>query len=414
MIPIFIITCDRLTLLKKAMHSYRTQIKTPFEIVILDQGTTYPATIKYLRRMEDAGTRVYRWEENPNNGIKRNAKRNEKSVRDAIADYFKTHPESNYIVTDPDILLDKVDYDILDVYTQLLWMLPKIAVVGPMLRIDDIPDYFPLKKQLLGGKIGLHKRFHACKVIVTYCQSKEIRYIKAPIDTTFGMYRAGTSWRRLQSGIRTFHPYGARHLDWYVNPEAMPPDQQYYMNCASANSHWGRWGRKENTVEAVKEKPRRIKWKPYGTEEPGNIPEVADRVLEEFFQITRGLKLRAYLAFGLCLGFVRDKAYIPGDNDLDLVVLTKSGALTPDVNEALEKHGFVRKVSYPMPSGNTHFIKDNILLDVYFRANGEYYGVLGRVEYKGKVYAIPENTDKYLTECYGDWRKKGTISARYR
>lgn len=239
MIPIFIITCDRLVLLKKTMHSYRTQIKSPIEIVIIDQGTTYTATVKYLEWMEDAEVKVYWRADNPNDGVKRNAKQDEKHVRDSILDYFKTHPASNYIVTDPDIQLDKVAYDILDIYAQLLWMLPNISVVGPMLRIDDIPDYFPLKKQLLSGKKGLHKRLHSSKVVTTLCHGKTIRYINAPIDTTFGMYRAGTSWRRLQSGIRTLPPYGARHLDWYVNPKAITADQQYYMNHASANSHWG-------------------------------------------------------------------------------------------------------------------------------------------------------------------------------
>ena len=414
MIPIFIVTCDRLTLLKKTMHSYRTQIKTPFEIVILDQGTTYPATVEYLEWMEDAGVKVYRWAENPNDGKKRNAKRDEKSVRDNILDYFKTHPASNYVVTDPDILLDNVDGDILDLYSYLLEKMPEIAVVGTMLRIDDIPDYFPLKAQLLSGKKGLHKSLSSRKVYTTEFNGQKVRYVRAPIDTTFAMNRAGTQWKRLQSGIRTFHPYGARHLDWYVNPKAMPPDQKYYMDCASANAHWSKWPGKEKPVEAVKEKPLRIKWKPYGTEEPGEIPEVADRVLDEFFCIMKGLKLWAYLAFGLCLGFVRDKAYILGDNDLDLVVLTQTGGLTPDVNEALEKHGFVRKMSYPMPSGNTHFVKDGILLDIYFRTGGKYYGVRGRVRYKGRVYPIPYNTDEYLTECYGDWRTKGTVSARYR
>ena len=62
------------------------------------------------------------------------------------------------------------------------------------------------------------------------------------------------------------------------------------------------------------------KWMPYLTKEPSKIPDVADRLLNEFFQTIGGLKLRSCLAFGLCLGFVRDKAYIPGDNDLDLIV----------------------------------------------------------------------------------------------
>jgi len=154
------------------------------------------------------------------------------------------------------------------------------------------------------------------------------------------------------------------------------------------------------------------KWRPYETEEPSKITDVADRVLDEFFAVTQKLKVRACLAFGLCLGFVRDKAYIPGDNDLDLIII---GGPTPVVIEALEKHGFVRKRSFPMPSGNTHFVKDNILLDVYFRTGDEEYNKrFGKVRYKDKVYDIPYNTDEYLTACYGDWRKKGTISARYR
>ncbi len=163
-------------------------------------------------------------------------------------------------------------------------------------------------------------------------------------------------------------------------------------------------------VEAVK----RTKWRPYGTEEPSHIPGTVDRILNEFFPISKELKLRSCLIFGLCLGFVRDKAYIPGDNDLDLLVLTKTGGLIPDVNNVFVKHGFTRKMYYPMPSGNTHFIKDNVLLDIYFRVGGEYYKRFGKVRYKDVVYDIPYPTDEYLTRCYGDWRKKGTISARYR
>lgn len=414
MIPIFIITCDRLTLLKKTMHSYRKQIKTLFEIVILDQGTTYPATVKYLKWMESAGVKVYRWKNNPNDGIKPNAKRDESNVRDHILDYFKTHPASNYVVTDPDILLDKVNGDILEVYAYLLKKMSKIAVVGTMLRIDDIPDYFPLKKELLNGKKGLHRNLHLRRRHTITFRGKKIQYIYAPIDTTFAMNRAGTQWRRLQPGVRTFHPYSARHLDWYINPKAIPPDQQYYMNCASANNHWSRWGRKEKPVEKVAEKALRIKWKPYGTKEPSTIPKAADEVLGEFFQIVKELKVRACLAFGLCLGFVRDKDYIPGDNDLDLVMLGKTGMLTPDIAKVFRKHGFTRKTGYPPPSNNVHFIKKNILLDIYFRQTGEYYKRLGLVKRNGIIYPIPYPTDEYLTKCYGDWRKKGTISARYR
>ena len=60
---------------------------------------------------------------------------------------------------------------------------------------------------------------------------------------------------------------------------------------------------------------------PYGIVGPSTIPETADRVLDEFFQIAKQLKIRTCLSAGLCLGFVRDGGYIEGDNDLDVIVI---------------------------------------------------------------------------------------------
>ena len=41
--------------------------------------------------------------------------------------------------------------------------------------------------------------------------------------------------------IRTLAPYTAKHLDWYVDPDNVSPDQAYYMEHASNNNHWSRW-----------------------------------------------------------------------------------------------------------------------------------------------------------------------------
>ena len=45
-------------------------------------------------------------------------------------------------MTDPDIELYKVDGDILLVYTEILNKLNATSV-GPMLKFDDLPDYYP-------------------------------------------------------------------------------------------------------------------------------------------------------------------------------------------------------------------------------------------------------------------------------
>ena len=234
MIPIFIITCDRLVCLKESIASYNAYIKTPFEIVIVDFGSTYQPTIEFLKQLEAQGTKVY-WKDKI--GVLGEFSR----ANDCIQDYFTTHPESNYIVTDPDVALDNVKGDVLEVYSFLLEVNPSTCVVGPMLRIDDIPDHYPLKTALVSGIMGLHKQFHSQpKYGITY-KGSVLGYITAPIDTTFGMYRAGAPWRQLQNGIRVLAPYQARHLDWYVDPDNMTTDQAYYTAHANPNiAHWGK------------------------------------------------------------------------------------------------------------------------------------------------------------------------------
>jgi hypothetical protein len=53
-------------------------------------------------------------------------------------------------MTDPDIELFNVNSDIIEFYIFLLNKLNVISV-GPMLKIDDILDYYPNKKQAIKG-----------------------------------------------------------------------------------------------------------------------------------------------------------------------------------------------------------------------------------------------------------------------
>lgn len=225
MIPIFILTCDRLEALKKSIQSYHDCIKTSFEIVIVDFGSTYGPTLEYLKNLEHEKIKVHRKERIVN---KRHFNVH---INEVVQDYFKNHLKSNYVVTDPDIALDNVDGDVLDVYAHLLEELPEIIVVGPMLRVDDIPDHYPLKNDAL----YYERMFNPPNIEVNTIQyeGKAVKYIFAKIDTTFAMNRLGTHWRRHRRAARILPPYGARHLDWYLDPKNLTPDQKYYMEHAS-------------------------------------------------------------------------------------------------------------------------------------------------------------------------------------
>jgi len=226
MIPIFIISSDRLKALKESIQSYYDCIKTPFEIVIIDFGTSYEPTREFLRHLQHEGKKVY-WNE------KISYKGSLNLIDEVIQDYFKDHPVSNYVVTDPDIALDNVEGDVLEVYAYLLERFHKITVVGPMLRIDDIPDHYPLKGRVVCR--SLESRYHLRRRMTTPYKEKNIniKYIIASIDTTFGMRRAGEGFWRHRWGLRVLSPYGARHLEWYLDPKNLTEDQKYYITHAS-------------------------------------------------------------------------------------------------------------------------------------------------------------------------------------
>jgi len=142
---------------------------------------------------------------------------------------------------------------------------------------------------------------------------------------------------------------------------------------------------------------------PYGIVAPSEFPDTADKLLDEFMEITEQLEMRTYLAFGLCLGLFRDGKYIPGDNDLDFVVITKEINDVERLTRAMQSRGFNMGLVYPLPANNKHFYKGRILIDVYFRTEGQFYCGSATVNYNGKEYPIPFPVTEYLSSCYKNW-----------
>lgn len=143
---------------------------------------------------------------------------------------------------------------------------------------------------------------------------------------------------------------------------------------------------------------------PYGVIEPCKIPDTADKILDEFFQITKELGIQACLGYGLCLGFYRDGGYIPGDNDLDVYALVPMSH--KPLLESLNKHGFKEGASHGALANNTHFYRDQILLDIYFRMPEKFKFPFDIVQYKEKKYPMPNPVEEYLSKCYSNWKVK--------
>jgi glycosyltransferase involved in cell wall biosynthesis len=223
-IPIFIISCNRLTTLKNTIQSYRRTFVDSFEIVIHDNSSTYPPLIKYLKELEQEGVIVYWTKGN-----------HPKDAVVSVEKYVKEYNPDYYVVTDPDILFENVPGDLLEYYVFLLEKY-KVDVVGPMLRIDDIPDEYPLKK--IAQKRHYDQFWHKVPISTVY-KSHRYNIQFAPIDSTFGLYRGSFKFKNQNKGIRVYAPYDAKHTDWYLDPNHLEEDQKYYMEHANDQSHWG-------------------------------------------------------------------------------------------------------------------------------------------------------------------------------
>ena len=255
-IPIFVIVKDRITVLKQSMESWLTFIKHPIEIILLDQESTYPGMIDFLKEKEKEGIRVfYLKDTDPIPGNK--FPKLEEPVK-RVCDEMKV---PYYVLTDPDIMFENIDGDILEFYTHFLKTNPGHQAIGPMLVIDDIPDYYPFKSEVIKRHTPFWQATGEYKIIgkpqIISFNGKNISYQYSPIDTTFALRASGTKPDYTSDAARTRQPYTAKHLDWYIDPKNLSEDQQYYIDTSlthKGTSHWaGTWMKFPHSVKEANE-----------------------------------------------------------------------------------------------------------------------------------------------------------------
>jgi glycosyltransferase involved in cell wall biosynthesis len=223
-LPVFIISFNRGAFLRQVIASYVRQTM-PVDIVVHDNGSTDPFTLDVLADLQARGIIVHR---RPPIKSARELSRVDRTVGNYFGWFRK---RSRYVVTDCDIDLSSARPEALQVYSELLDQFPHAGCVGPMLRIADVPQNYQLFNHVMNRHIG---QFWHRQPEWTQTRFGQCAFIKATIDTTFAMHREGSRFRRLKNGLRVYHPFEARHLDWY------PDDAQhaYRQTSSAAISHW--------------------------------------------------------------------------------------------------------------------------------------------------------------------------------
>lgn len=125
-----------------------------------------------------------------------------------------------YILTDPDLDLTTVPHDVVDKMIEGLnkYNLPKI---GLAIRIDDIPDGYILKDQVLKWETPF---WHTH--VGDY-------YYKSPIDTTFALHSTEKCRGHMIGGMRIGGIYTTRHLPFYLTEDTITEEFQYFCNHAN-------------------------------------------------------------------------------------------------------------------------------------------------------------------------------------
>lgn len=142
---------------------------------------------------------------------------------------YKRFRHSFYVYTDSDLAIDEdCPEDFMKVFLDILKRYPTTLKAGFGIHIDDIPDHYKMKEEVIKNE----SRF--------WQKELEKGVYEAQIDTTFALYRPycyGPA-NKHHLMIRTGAPYLLRHLPWYVDMDNLSDEEYYYIHHTSQSTHW--------------------------------------------------------------------------------------------------------------------------------------------------------------------------------
>jgi hypothetical protein len=151
-----------------------------------------------------------------------------------------------YAVTDSDLDLSSVPRDLISHLVDVVRG-SGLNKAGLSLEIDDLPDTQVGRQAAVWEKMFWSQRYND-------------HFFVADIDTTFAVYRAGSSHRgvrkenpRVTDILRSNKPYCCRHLPWYLTSETLTAEDQYYMDHADSRASWN--ARIKDSLAADRAKP---------------------------------------------------------------------------------------------------------------------------------------------------------------
>lgn len=203
--PVFVLSRDRLEPLRELVGWLE---RAGFEeIHVVDNESAYPPLLEYLEASPHHVVRLGR-----NIG---------KHALWLDARFEKLVARRPFVYTDPDVVpVRECPSDALARFADLLSRHRDVTKVGFGLLIDDLPDNYRFKQQVLAWE----SQFWAAQLQV------EAGAYRAPIDTTFALYRRWVPRPPPIDALRTGPPYVARHTTWYLDSSAPTEEERFYAS----------------------------------------------------------------------------------------------------------------------------------------------------------------------------------------
>jgi hypothetical protein len=218
-IPVFINNFNRLDSMKQLIGAL--EARGYHNINIIDNDSTYPPLLEYYKTCnhnvillgQNLGMNAF-W----------------------LSGLYRKYRKDYFVYTDSDVVpVEECPDDFLNFFLQTLKKHRLATKVGFSLKIDDLPGHYAHRDQV----IEWEQQFFEGECI------DNILY-RAPIDTTFALYRPRAKRRHANGCIEMYRagfPYMARHLPWYIDSYNPDEENRYYIENVKIKTTWSRKGK---------------------------------------------------------------------------------------------------------------------------------------------------------------------------
>ena len=224
--PIFIINYNQLFTLK-GMIDWLTNAKYK-NIFIIDNASCMPELLEYY---DNTPAKVVRMEKNYGHKVMLKS-----GLQEKLKPFY-------YVITDPDLIFpnefpNNFVWNFYKIYNEASF--PDCQKIGPALKIDDLPDSYPLKNKV----IEWESQFWEHRVRTHLGDGYIMLQNGMGIDTTLALYPPNfdTRCRTSHSALRMAGRHVPKHAPWYLDPANLPSDIVYYndkkQNPDQAATNW--------------------------------------------------------------------------------------------------------------------------------------------------------------------------------